>query len=135
MNEQHSGRPTGPERRAEPRLPSELKVYCCPVGGLLTERRHVRLRNISCRGVALVTDRPWGPATMLNLELPLGERPPLGTVARRVGRGRGVPRPGVAPPPPRRGGGFGAGAVFEPSPGEEHGAALTAGRPAPPASR
>src|SRR5262249_28487675 len=74
MNAQHSGRPNGPERRAEPRRPTELKGDCCPVGGLLTERRQVRLRNVSQRGVALASDRPWSPGTLLNLELPLDER-------------------------------------------------------------
>jgi hypothetical protein len=42
---------------------------------MLTERRQVRLRNVSRQGLALVTDRRWGPGTVLTVELPLGERP------------------------------------------------------------
>jgi hypothetical protein len=75
MVEEGSRPPQGPERRAAPRRPSELKVYCCPVGGMLTERRQVRLRNVSRQGLALITDRRWAPGTVLAVELPLAERP------------------------------------------------------------
>jgi hypothetical protein len=116
MNEQHSARPTGPERRAAPRLPSELKVSCCPVGALLTERRRVRLRNVSCQGVALIADRPWGPGTTLSLDLPLGERP-TPTRAR------------VVHSTAQAGGSFLIGCIFESALTEEQIVVLTSGGP------
>jgi hypothetical protein len=61
--------PPGPERRATPRHPSNLKVVCYPAGAGLTERRQVRLRDVSRGGLGLLTDRRWGPGTNLIFEL------------------------------------------------------------------
>ncbi len=64
------GTPSGAERRTEPRHPSSAKIICYPAGAALTERRQVRLRNVSLKGMALIVDRRWEVGTELVLELP-----------------------------------------------------------------
>src|SRR5262249_10804157 len=63
----------GTERRAAPRLPSNLRISCYPVGSSLGERRQGRLRNVSKTGIGLVVDRCWTPGTVLMLQLPAAE--------------------------------------------------------------
>jgi hypothetical protein len=75
--------PPGPERRTAPRLPSQLRVVCYPVGGGVSERRQARLNNVSRNGLAVVVDRRWDPGTVVIIELPLGEEVTL-TRARVV---------------------------------------------------
>jgi hypothetical protein len=64
------GGPGGAERRNDPRHASSAKIICYPAGAALTERRQVRLRNVSLKGLALVVDRRWEVGTELVLELP-----------------------------------------------------------------
>jgi PilZ domain len=65
--------PGGAERRASPRLPSNLKLYCYPATGGLMERRLVRLRDVSKTGIAFVADRRWEPGTVVVVEVPVSE--------------------------------------------------------------
>jgi|SRR5262245_13578104 hypothetical protein len=92
----------GRERRAAPRHPSSLKVICYPAGAGLTERRQVRLRNVSRNGLALTVDRRWEPGTALVLELPVSE-----------GEGVSVARARVIHATPQAGGTFLVGCVLD----------------------
>jgi hypothetical protein len=62
-----------PERRAAPRLPSRVKIVCYPAGAGLSERRQVRVDNVSRTGIAVIADRRWEPGTVLVVELPVEE--------------------------------------------------------------
>jgi hypothetical protein len=67
------GGPPGPERRAAPRHGSQLRIVCYPAGAGFSERRQVRLQNISRNGLAVIADRRWEPGTTVIAELPVGE--------------------------------------------------------------
>src|SRR4051812_18176501 len=62
--------PGGAERRTDVRRPTSIRIVCYPTGAPVTERRQVRLRNVSIKGLALVADRRWEKGTELVVELP-----------------------------------------------------------------